>query len=403
MQVIERCLALSQLSEDSDRLTRTFLSPPMREVHRLLREWTEAVGMTVSIDAAGNLRAIYPGDTPECPRILIGSHVDTVPGSGSYDGIIGVMLAIELVERLRGRRLRFGIEVVAFSEEEGVRFSLPFIGSRALVGSIDAAVFATQDRNGISIEQAIRNFDLDPAALPHAMIDPNVTLGYLEFHIEQGPVLEHENLSIGVVSAIAGQSRYELTFTGQANHAGTTPMRLRHDALAAAAEWIVFVEQTGKRTEGLVATVGRIDASPGAGNVIAGEVHATLDVRHADDATRRKALRSILAAARRSTSKRGVTVAATQRLDQTAVQCDPEWVSLLEQASESAGYRAPRLVSGAGHDAMILAQRVPAAMLFLRSPGGISHHRDEAVRAEDVEAAIATGENFLKLLELRIG
>ncbi|MEO8127361.1 MAG: allantoate amidohydrolase [Bryobacteraceae bacterium] len=394
MTIIERCRHLACMSEDPVVLTRTFLSPPVRDVHRSLCQWMTAAGMSVSTDAAGNLRGRYPGLDPSAPRLLIGSHIDTVPDAGAYDGPLGVMLGIALVESLAGRRLRFGIEVIAFSEEEGVRFGVPFIGSRALTGDIDSELLGT-------IEPALRDFGLDPEKLPAAAIQPNEFGAYLEFHIEQGPVLESLSLPLGVVTAIAGQSRLAVVFRGKANHAGTTPMHLRRDALAAAAQWIVSVEQEAVGTPHLVATVGSLEALPGAGNVIAGEVRMSLDVRHAEDEIRRAALSRILAGARAIGAQRDIGIDWSLRLDQASVACDAGLVARLGQAVATTGLPVHRMVSGAGHDAMVMARKVPAVMLFLRSPGGISHHPDESVLPEDVDAALRVGMEFLRELEAR--
>ena len=289
------------------------------------------------------------------------------------------MMAIALVER----RPTCAVEIAGFAEEEGVRFGVPFIGSRALVGSpiMDERVLA-----------AIREFGLDPGRIPEAVLDPEVK-GYLEFHIEQGPVLERLGLPLGVVAAIVGMSRWDVRFEGKANHAGTTPMDLRHDALACAAEWIGLVEHVAQTTPGLVATVGKIEAQPGAGNVIPGVVTASLDVRHASDEVREPALNLLLDGAEHIARRRGLTVTGEPRLDQPAAALHFEKV---EEAVLSAGFPVHRMASGAGHDAMILARKIPASMLFLRSPGGISHHPGESVLAEDVDAALAVGTELLR-------
>src|SRR5580704_14037610 len=228
-KVITRCRQIAACTEVPGETTRPFLSPPMREVHTLLRQWMETAGMTVHIDAIGNLRGLYPGITPNTPRLLIASHLDTVPNAGAFDGILGVALGVSIIEELRGQHLPFAIEVIGFSEEEGVRFSKPFLGSLALIGKLDAETLTRTDTNGTSIAEAIRNFGLNPDDLPAAALSPE-TFAYLEFHIEQGPILESESQPLGIVDAIAGQTRLQLTFTGQSNHAGTTPMHLRRDA-----------------------------------------------------------------------------------------------------------------------------------------------------------------------------
>jgi allantoate deiminase len=395
--IIARCRQLATCTEVAGETTRLFLSPPMREVHALLKGWMEAAGMTVKVDAIGNLRGVWPGLTANCPRLLIGSHLDTVPNAGAFDGILGVVLGLAVVEQLRGQHLPFAIEVIGFSEEEGVRFNKPFLGSLALIGKLDADTLARADRNGITIAEAIRNYDLDPTNLSDALL-PEEAFAYLEFHIEQGPILESEGASLGIVEALVGQTRMQLTFTGQANHAGTTPMHLRHDAMAAAADWIVAVEAYANVNAGLVATVGKVETSPGAGNVIAGRVAASLDVRHVDDQTRQTAVSALIDIANSAAARRGVQVSAQTQLEQSAVPLSPFLTQLLQTAADRAGFPSRRMTSGAGHDAMIVAQRLPSAMLFLRSPGGLSHHPDESVHAQDVEAALATAMEFLTLL-----
>src|SRR6266700_1719569 len=265
-----RCQRVASFSEDAAGTRRTFLSAPMHDCHREVFSWMKTVGMAVSVDAVGNLRGFYAGASPGAPRILIGSHLDTVPNAGAFDGILGVVLAVALVESLDGMKRPFGIEVIGFSEEEGVRFGVPFIGSRALVGRVDEELLSRKDARGISVRKAIQDFRLSPDEISRAALRDDV-LGFLEFHIEQGPVLENLGRPLGVVEAIVGQNRLEFTFSGRANHAGTTPMNLRHDALAAAAEWILAVENLAQRTPGIVSTVGLLEAKPGATNVIAGE------------------------------------------------------------------------------------------------------------------------------------
>ncbi len=397
VRLIERCRAIARFTEEKGYTTRTFLSPPMRQVHAYLREWMESLGIVVRIDAAGNLRGTYAGAS-SAPALFIGSHLDTVPRAGAFDGILGVVLAVALIEELAGRRMSFPIEIVAFSEEEGVRFGVPFIGSRALIGDAGDDLLNKRDPAGLTVAQAIRAFGLDPAGVPRAKLD-RPARGYLEFHIEQGPALESLGLPLGVVDAIAGLTRLMLTFEGHANHAGTTPMLLRKDALACAAEWIVAAEKEACATDGLVATVGRIEAEPGAANVIPGCVRATLDLRHAKDAVRKTALSRVLQKAGDIASRRGLRFSHQQLLDQPACAMDPALVSTLERALVMSGFSAHRMVSGAGHDAMIMARRMPAVMLFLRSPKGLSHHPDESVLEGDVAAAISAGSKFLRLLE----
>ena len=396
-EVVSRCQSLALFTEDPPHICRTFLSPPMRACHRQIEDWMRPLGMTVTIDAAGNLHGLYPGTKDASRRLLIGSHLDTVPDAGAYDGILGVMLAISLIESLEGRQLPFAIEVIGFSDEEGVRFGVPFIGSRALVGTLDEDLLSQCDSNGVSVHKAILFYGLNPSEIPAAAL-PDEALGYLEFHIEQGPVLEHEELPLGIVEAIAGQTRMELVFSGFASHAGTTPMSLRRDALVAAAEWTCEVERCARDISGLVATVGVLHAKPGATNVIAGECRATLDVRHASDTTRTQAVSAFLRSAAEISKRRNISVASSTKLVQSATSMDSFLLHQIDSAFSQSGIKPHRMISGAGHDAMVLAEKVPAAMIFLRSPGGISHNPMESVLVEDVAKAIQCGLHLLDQL-----
>lgn len=396
--VIERCRRLAQITDIQGETTRTFLSPAMRMCMHTVQSWMEVAGLSVTIDAAGNLRGFYPGKHPDAPRLLIGSHLDTVPNAGAYDGILGVMLGLSLIESHNRQKLPFAIELIGFSEEEGVRYKLPFIGSRALIGRFDSNLLSLEDSAGIPLGLAIEAFGLDPETLGTPMLDGNA-VAYLEFHIEQGIVLESRDLSLGVVDAIAGQTRGEMTFVGHANHAGTTPMSLRRDAMTAAAQWICEVEQRASFSKDLVATVGSLRASPGAENVIAGEVRASLDVRHPDDSIRRAFVTELIASADSVATRRGLRTKWEIRFEQPAVRMDAHLTQLASDAIVKAGIRPLQMISGAGHDAMIVAERLPAAMIFLRSPGGVSHHPDETVRQEDVENALTAGLILLRGLE----
>lgn len=398
-EVIARCRILASFSEDASGTRRTFLSRPMRDCHLEITRWLEPLGVEVQVDAVGNLRAFYPSAESGASRLMIGSHLDTVPNAGAYDGILGVVLGVALLQTLQGRKFPYGIEVIGFSEEEGVRFGTPFIGSRALVGRLDEELLARTDVQGISVRRAIQNYGLNPDEISQATLDENV-LGFLECHIEQGPVLEKLGRPLGVVEVIAGQSRLEVTFVGRANHAGTTPMDLRQDALAGAAEWITVVERTARGVPGLVATVGSVNVNPGATNVIAGEVRLSLDVRHRADDVRIRMVDELIGHAEQTSQSRGLSVRQHICLSQSAVAMDPFLTAQVEQAIRKAGCEPHRMVSGAGHDAMILAERIPAAMLFLRTPGGISHNPMESVSTDDVARAIACGIHFLDQLAL---
>lgn len=392
-RVIDRCRALAGYTEVAGGTTRPFLCDSSRAVQQRVQAWMEEAGLRVRVDGMGNVRGESSVHTAGAPRLLLGSHLDTVPNAGAFDGILGVVLAIEAAGSVRGDVLPYVLEVLAFSDEEGVRFGRPFLGSLAVVGRA-AETFAWTDREGISVAEAIATFGLD--SVGPTELAPEAA-GYLEVHIEQGPVLESLGQPLGIVDAIAGQSRCRVHFHGHSNHAGTTPMALRRDALAAAAEWIVTVEEHARSRPGLVATVGRIEAHPGASNVIPGQVIATLDVRHREDAVRIEAAHTLLDKARLIAARRKVTATIKSDLDQHAVPMDPKLRRLLGRAAEEAtGNPPPVLTSGAGHDAMILAQRVPAAMLFVRSPGGLSHHPDESVLPGDVAAALVTMVHLLR-------
>jgi allantoate deiminase len=396
-EVVARCRKLARYSEDPGSTRRTFLSAPMHDCHREIAGWMTALGAEVRIDAAGNLRGFYAGAESKAPRLLLGSHLDTVPNAGAFDGVLGVVLAIALLQALDGRRLPFGIEIVGFSEEEGVRFGTPFIGSRALTGRLDEKLLSREDPRGTSVRNAIEEFGLNPRELPLAALGDDI-LGYLEFHIEQGPVLDTMKRPLGVVDAIAGQNRLEFTFLGRANHAGTTPMHLRYDAIAGAAEWITAVEREANKVPGLVATVGGIEAGPGATNVIAGEARLTLDVRHGLDQVRTRAVENLIREAEEIAKRRGLSVSQNIFLSQSAVAMDPFLIHEIEQAIRNAGCEPHHMVSGAGHDAMILAEKIPAAMIFLRTPGGISHDPAESVAIDDVAKAIECGLHLLDRL-----
>jgi allantoate deiminase len=397
VQAIAECRLIATMTEEPGLITRRFLTPPVMAVHAHLRSRMEALGMPVRVDAVGNLRGIWQPDHTANKRLILGSHIDTVPDAGAFDGVLGITIALELVGLAQEMALPLTIEVICFSEEEGVRFNQPFLGSRAVVGRFDPALLTLTDASGVLLESAIRNFGLDPERISEAAVFDQDSC-FVEFHIEQGPVLEAEGLSIAAVTGIVGQTRLTVEFCGHANHAGTTPMRLRHDALAGAAEWISGVEQTAQSTDGLVATVGKIVASPNAGNVIPGSVAASLDVRHMDDRTRTEAVNALLQRATVIAERRGLQVHAARQLDQPAVSMDERLTAFLTDSMEAAGFTARQIASGAGHDAMVMAGRMPAAMLFLRSPGGISHNPAETVREEDVEAALRVGGKFLERL-----
>ena len=403
--IMARIEALARISDDAGCLTRTFCSPAMRRAYALVASWMRAAGMKVREDAIGNLIGHYPGATRHSKTLLFGSHLDTVRNAGKFDGPLGVILAIACVEHLRRNQIRlpFAIEVCGFADEEGVRYQSACLGSRAVAGLLTQADLRRKDARGISMADAIRRFGGQPARLKQVRFDASRLLGYVEAHIEQGPVLENENAAVGIVTAIAGQSRFQFTFTGRAGHAGTIPMRLRRDALCAAAEFILTVEGYAARKAGLVATVGQIRAEPNASNVIPGTVTLTLDVRHQTDSARRSAGAQFQRLTRQITASRRVRV-SSQFVQQTpSVACSRKLSGLLERAAKLHQPQIIRLPSGAGHDAAILAGITPAAMLFIRCKGGISHHPDESASRQDVQLAFLVLNDFVRLLAIEYG
>ena len=399
-RVMSRCDELATHSEEPDCLTRRFASPPMRLVNDRVLAWMREAGMAVHQDAIGNVIGRFEGAPSASRTLLLGSHLDSVRDAGKYDGPLGVLVALECVARLhaRGERLPFAIEVYGFADEEGLRFQSAYLGSRAIAGSFGDETLALVDGDGISLADAIRQFGGNPEALSSCQRRTDDLLGYCEVHIEQGPVLEHMNLPVGVVTAIQGQTRVEVTFTGVAGHAGTVPPALRRDALCAASEFILAVEGFASSQDQLVATVGQIAAHPGASNVIPGKVTLSLDVRHPDDAMREAACADLEEEASAIPARRGVQTSWRVLQATASVPCDPNLAGMLARAIEAQNVEIARLASGAGHDAVIMSQLTRVAMLFVRCAGGVSHSPAESVMAADVGTAIATLERFLGLL-----
>ena len=390
----ERILALADVlaerSESPDGLTCTYLTPAHRAVAGMLADWVRAAGMAVEIDAAANVVGRYASADPDARTLIVGSHYDTVRNAGKYDGRLGILTGLVVVEHLNrlGRRLPFHIELTAFSEEEGVRFSKPFIGSSAVAGRFDPAMLEVRDAAGFQLGALMREMGLDPENIPRLARDPARLAGYLEVHIEQGPVLLEENLPLGVVTAIAGAVRHAVTVTGLAGHAGTVPMGQRHDAGAAAAEMVLAVERRCAGTPALVGTVGRLMVPNGAVNVIPGRCEFSLDVRAADDATRDAAVADIFREFDAIAARRGVTIERHETMRAPAAPCASRFRRALAQAVTAAGMRPFELPSGAGHDAMMFSGVTDIGMLFVRcGNGGVSHNPLETVTAADADAA----------------
>jgi allantoate deiminase len=397
-RIWDRCEALARCSEQPDGLTRVFLSPEQRAANDLVLGWMREAGMSARLDAIGNVCGRYEGARPGLPCLMLGSHLDSVRDAGKYDGMLGVVSAIECVASLhaRGVRLPFAVEVVGFADEEGVRFNATLLGSRAVAGTFRTGALDAVDRDGVTMREALAAFGLDPAAVPRAARRREDVLAYAELHIEQGPVLEAEGLPVGVVTAINGATRYALELEGMAGHAGTVPMNLRQDALACAAECVLAVERVCSAVPELVGTVGRIEALPGAVNVIPGRVRFTLDVRAPADAVREKAVSDLLEDFDAICRRRGVRFSATKTHEGPTAPCARWLMAQIAAAIEAEGLPARALPSGAGHDGMAMIDLADIAMLFVRCEKGISHNPAEAITLGDVDTSARV---FLRFIE----
>ncbi|HEX2852409.1 MAG TPA: allantoate amidohydrolase [Opitutaceae bacterium] len=391
---------LGRISDEPGRLTRTFLSPAMRRANRQVGKWMREAGLAVRVDGVGNLIGRLASRNPKAKTLLIGSHLDTVRNAGKFDGALGVLLPIVALAELRQRKVKlpFHVEVLGFSEEEGVRFASAYLGSKGYAGQLSASELKHRDARGISIAQALAQFNGGSFSPPRAARKQSNLLGYFEVHIEQGPVLEKEKLAVGVVSAIAGQTRGKVRFRGKAGHAGTTPMTLRRDALAGSAEFVLAVETLAQSSPGLVATVGVLEVPGAAPNVVPGETTLTLDVRHARDGAREAAVESCLLAAQEIARRRKLRFDWQRTQQNGAVACAPVLAALLAQSVRAVQGRSLSLVSGAGHDAVVMSALTPVAMLFVRCREGLSHHPDEHASPADVAVALRVAENFIERL-----
>lgn len=399
-KIMRRCDALAKITEEPGKITRIFATPAMRRANTLVAGWMREAGMKTRLDPVGNLIGSYAGQKPEAKILLLGSHLDTVRNGGKFDGPLGVLLALACVERVQDSktRLPFAIQVIGFADEEGVRYQTAYLGSRALAGCFDEADLKRKDANGISMADAIRCFGGDPTKVKSARMNPDRLVGYVEAHIEQGPVLEANKLSLGIVSAIAGQTRARVRFIGHAGHAGTTPMRMRKDALCAAAELVLAAESLAKKTAGLVATAGEISAQPGASNVIPGEAGLSLDVRHAKDGVRQACCSALRKAASQIASRRKLQLRYEIVHEVASAGCSLKLSKALAAAVKRRQKKSIQLASGAGHDAAVMANISPTAMLFIRCKGGVSHHPAESVKIADIRMAIEVLSDFIQTL-----
>jgi allantoate deiminase len=398
-EIVERINQLGAISETPEHLARIFLTPEHRTAADLILSWMRAAGMAAHLDAIGNVCGRYEGQRPGLPCLMLGSHYDTVRDAGKWDGPLGLITAISCVADLykRERRLPFAIEVVGFADEEGVRFASTLLGSRAVAGTFVESVLTSRDHAGTSMREAIVQFGLDPDHIGAAARARRELHAYVELHIEQGPVLEQNNLPVGVVTAIAGATRLAAHLTGMAGHAGTVPMALRRDALAGASECIVAIEEFCKTDEGgLVGTVGYIDAMPGATNVIPGRVNFTIDIRAPTDAHRKLAVADIVRRIEAIAKRRALALQVDVTHENRTVPCAPWLKGQVAEAVAAEGYPVFELPSGAGHDGMAMIDIADVAMIFVRCRGGISHHPDEHVELADADAGARV---LLRLIE----
>jgi N-carbamoyl-L-amino-acid hydrolase len=396
--IIAMAEELAFLSEDSDALTCSYLTPSHRATAARIREFMMAAGLATHIDAVGNVVGVLAGG-PHPKRVLTGSHYDTVINAGKYDGRLGILLPVAVAGSLRrgGTKLPYPLEIIAFSEEEGVRFKSTFFGSRAVAGRFDLSDLDSVDAGGSTLSEALRAAGHDVTAIPAIARDPAQVACFVEVHIEQGPVLLEAALPVGVVTHIAGSVRSAVTVEGLSGHAGTVPMTLRRDAAAAAAEMVLAVESRCREQPGLVGTVGKLDVPDGAVNVIPGRCEFTIDIRSASDALRDAAGADISTAIGEIATRRRVKVEQHRLLQAAGVPCaenlQDAWAASIERIT---GRHALRLPSGAGHDAMMMASLTDIGMLFVRcGNGGISHHPDEALSAADADVAARVFQDFL--------
>ena len=388
-EIAGRITELGAISESKAHLTRLFLTSEHRAAADLILGWMRDAGMRAHIDAIGNVCGRYEGERPGLPCLMLGSHYDTVRDAGEWDGPLGLITAISCVANLNrnGRRMPFAIEVVGFADEEGVRFASTLLGSRAVAGTFDESVLSARDQAGIALRDALKDFGLDPGQIGTAARRRRELLAYLELHIEQGPVLEEQQLPVGVVTAIAGATRLSARLTGMAGHAGTVPMALRRDALTGAAECIGAIEEFCRTDDGgLVGTVGYIHAAPGATNVIPGQVSFTMDIRAPTDQRRKRAVTDMVRRIEAIAKRRKLELQLNVTHENRTVPCAPWLKEQIAEAIAAEGFRVFALPSGAGHDGMAMIDVADVGMIFVRCRGGVSHHPDEHVELADADA-----------------
>ncbi|TBL77301.1 Zn-dependent hydrolase [Paenibacillus thalictri] len=402
-RVAQRIQALSEIGTTPGQgATRIGYSPEDRTAKELLKSWMREAGLNVREDAVGNLFGTYAGTEPQLPSVLSGSHIDTVPNGGHFDGVVGVISALEVAASWfeQGFVPRRSLEVAAFADEEGSRFHASLTGSHFLMGELDLqSVAHYRDDEGRSFDQVLREHGLDPAESEEAARDPQTIHAFVEVHIEQGEVLEKRQLPVGVVSGIAGPAWLEIKWRGKAAHAGTTPMGMRLDALIGASECIVAIEKLpALYSPTAVATVGKMDISPNGSNVVPGEVSFIVDVRDIDLDSRDKLIEAILHEAGAIAARRGLDVTSELKIRIAPTSMSPRLIGIVEEAIEQTGCPPFKLTSGAGHDAMVIGRHVPTVMIFVRCLEGISHNPKEWAALDDIAVGVQVLDATLRRL-----
>ncbi|RKR83811.1 allantoate deiminase [Mucilaginibacter gracilis] len=400
-KILLRINQLAAISEDEDGITRTFGTDKFMFGVALVAQWMMEARLPGRVDNIGNVRAFLKSDNPDAKTFVIASHIDTVVNAGKFDGPLGVLVGLDIVEHLIASKtkLPFNIELIAFSDEEGVRYHTTYLGSKVVAGSFDDGLLSKTDKGGITLNSVIELIGGKAQLLPGDAIEPQNWLGYFEIHIEQGPVLYENNIPVAIVTAIAGQKRVEITFTGMAGHAGTVPMDMRADALCAAADFVLALEKFAlENKNSLVATVGKLDVVNSASNVIPGKVICSLDLRSADERQLIIAYQTVKDLCQLIADKRKITLNWNLIQETQPVTCDEGLSKLLEKAISASNIETVKLVSGAGHDAVPISQVSPVSMLFVRCYKGISHNPLENAELKDIAAAIEVSDKFLEEL-----
>jgi len=398
-RVMKRCDDLAKISEKDGNITRRALSQAMRRAHGLVGSWMQEAGLHVEVDSIGNIFG-STNINGKKPILLLGSHLDTVVNAGKYDGILGVILALELVSGIDFSNLPFDITVIGFSDEEGARFQAKCIGSKSICGQLNQSTLDLKDENGICMRDAIIDFGGNPESIFIPKYKKDKILGFVEFHIEQGVTLETNDCPIGIVDAIVGQTNIVVDYHGVPGHAGTLLMNQRSDSLLAAAKLVVAVEKRAVQKEKMVATVGMIKNSPNVPNCVSGHTQVSIDVRHFNDDVRNAGTYDILKDAESLAKAHGQRLTYEILGETASVSCDAKIISMLQKSASAVPHI--QLSSGAGHDAMVMASICPVGMVFLRCKDGVSHNPMESVRDKDVAYAISVGKSFIDIFASRL-